>query len=218
MPTAAKDERFRQLCVKDRGRLRAGSYDHASAWRLPKGRFGWCLDAGSQRRHFRSGTSRTWKGRTTRSRPSTGSAASSTTGHGPPGCAASHGAPRRAGLPSTFHAAATGNGATSGAAYGLTSTASDPALRCTAAPISSGAGSTATPGDGTAADAAHRRPLGRSLAAQRTAGRERAAVAAGSDRTARTTAPAANSAAPPDGAAAPARDAVAPNYGTPDPH
>lgn len=193
MPGAVGNERFRQLRVERRGRLRAGSDNHASAWRLPYGCFSWRLDAGGERRRVRPRTRPgTWKGRTTRS---SGSSASSTTGHGPS---------RRAGIPSP------GRGATSGAAHRLTptapdptfrcaATAPDPAFRCTAAGsparsdaaarIPPGAGGTATSGHGTPADAAHRRPLAPKCTTRR-------------GRASRTA----------------ARDAFAPIRGTPRPH
>ncbi len=56
MPAAANNEPFRHPCVESCGRFRAGSEDHASAWRLPDGFFGWCLDAGDERRRVRPGT------------------------------------------------------------------------------------------------------------------------------------------------------------------
>lgn len=153
MSAVAYNERFRQLCVKHRGRLRAGSYNHASAWRLLDGCFGRCLDAGDERRRVRPRTRPgTRKGRTTRSSRSAGRPAGSTTGHGPSGGTASHGTSyrtashgtsRRTGLPSPGHAAATGHGATSGAAYRLTATAPDPTFRCPAAAGGSACGSAA---------------------------------------------------------------------------
>lgn len=219
MSAVAYTERFRQLCVEHRGRLRAGSYNHASAWPLLDGCFSRCLDAGDERRRVRPRT-RPRKGRTARSSRSAGRPASSTTGHGPSGGTASHGTSRCTGIPSPGHGAATGHGATSGAAFRLTATAPDPTFRCsgaaggpslcctiaascparrgTAARIPSGADNATASGHGGAACATYRRPL----APQRTAGCARAAVAAGSDRTARATAPAASPAAPADGAAA----------------
>ena len=213
MSAVADNERFRRPCVESRGRLRAGSQDHASAWRLPDGCFGWCLDAGGER--VRPGTPRTRAGWPTRAGRSAGRAARSTI-DGSSGGTASHGTPRRAGIPSSFHAAATGDGATVGAAHRLTATASDPTFQCpasrsarggAAARTPSGADSTATSGHGAADDAAYCRPL----PSQHITGRERAAVAAGADRAARTTASAA-------GPAAAARDAVAPDDGAPDPN
>lgn len=140
MSAVAYNERFRHLCVEHRGQLRAGSYNHASAWRLLDGCFGRCLDAGDERRRVRP---RTRKGRTTRSSRSAGRPASSTTGHGPSGGTTSHGTSRRTGIPSPGHAAATGHGATSGAAYRFTATAPDPTFRCPAAAGGSACGSAA---------------------------------------------------------------------------
>lgn len=185
MPAAANNEPFRRLCVKNRGRLRAGSDDHASAWPWPDGCLGWYLDAGDGRRRVcprtRPGT---WKGASR----GAGSTASTTTGHGPSRRPTADGTSRRASIPSPGHAAAAGHGATSRAAYCLAATASAPAFRCPAAadgPAHSGAAAripssargAATPGHGAAADAAYRRPV----TPRRTAGRERAAVATGAD-------------------------------------
>lgn len=194
MPAAANDERFRRMCVDIRGRLRVGSYDHASAWRLPYDCFRWCLDAGRQRRRVRPGARPwTWKGRTTRASRSTGSA----TSHGPSGGAASHGA-SRAGRPTASHAAATGDGAAAGAPHRLTAAASVPTFQRPAsrppgggakARIPSGAGSAATSGHGAAADTAYRSPFSPKC----TPGRER-------------------------GIGTATRDAFAPIRGTPGPH
>lgn len=129
MSAVAYNERFRHLCVEHRGRLRAGSFNHASAWRLLDGCFSRCLDAGDERRVRPRTRPGTRKGRTIRSSRSAGRPASSTTGHGPSGGTASHGTSRRTGIPSPGHAAATGHGATSGAAYRLTATAPDPTFR-----------------------------------------------------------------------------------------
>ncbi|MFK4509075.1 hypothetical protein IQ17_00454 [Bradyrhizobium daqingense] len=152
MPAVAKNERLRRLCVESRGRLRVGSQDHASAWRLPDGCFGWRLDADDERAG--PGTPRTRTGwrtarasRSAASRTTSHGPTSSTTGHGPSVSttghgssggtaghgssvgAACHGASRRA----ASHAAATGDGATSGAsgaAHRLTATALDPSYQC----------------------------------------------------------------------------------------
>ena len=187
MPASA--EPLRHLDVENCGRFRAGSYHHASPWRVRDGFFGECLDADGERRRVRPGTrAGTRKGWTTRARRSAGSSASTTTCNGAPTGTASHGAPRRAGIPSPSHAAAPGHGTASGAAYRLSTATSGPPLRCTAAAgrtacggaaarIPSGAGSAATSGHGTTAHAAYCR----TLAPKRTAGRERAAGTATRD-------------------------------------
>ena len=123
----ADNEPFRHLRVEICGRFRAGSYDHASAWRLLDGVFGWRLDVGGERRRVRPGPSR--KGWTA----GTGCTASPAACNGPSGSAASHGASRRAGIPSPGHAAAAGHGAASRAALRLSTAASGPPLRCNAA-------------------------------------------------------------------------------------
>lgn len=192
MPVVASNERFRRPCVERRGRLRAGSDNHASAWRLPDGCFSWCLDAGGERWRARPRPRPgTWQRRATRPSRSAGSAASSTTGHGPSGSTASHGpsggtASHGASGSTTSHAAAAGDGATSGAAHRITATAPEPTIQCpasrpagggAAARISAPAGSTATSGHGAAADAAYRRPV----APKCTPGRERAIGTAAPD-------------------------------------
>ncbi|MGX1170041.1 hypothetical protein AB7M16_006307 [Bradyrhizobium sp. USDA 372] len=220
MPAVASNERFGRPCVESRGRLRAGSEDHASAWRLPDGCFGWRLDADDER--VGPGPPGTRTGWTTRA---SRSAAISTTGHGPSGSTAgygsssstashgasggtashgassgtaSHGASRRAGIPSPFRAAAAGNGATSGAAHRITATAPEPTIQCPASrPAGGGAAARIPPPAGSATTSGHGAAADAAyrhpFAPKCTPGRERAI-----------------------GTAAP--DAFAPIRGTPRPH
>ncbi|WGD49891.1 hypothetical protein QA641_30225 [Bradyrhizobium sp. CB1650] len=111
---------------------------------MPYGLPGWRLHAGDECRRARPGT---WKRWTTGSGCTTGSATGdgpsvSTTTDGPSGGTAGHGASRRTGIPSTSHAAATGDGATSGAPHRLTAAAPDP-THCRAAASGPARGGTA---------------------------------------------------------------------------